>query len=187
MVAFAWVVIIAGLVVGFGNRADEKRENPSAKGMTRVQKWSFGAVAVAAVYALVIAPSLDTDTSTPATSVEDRSGPCTYKVTADFEEEWNNSVGHDWKFYATVNGKTISNSGVEITCDVGDRVDLYTQCVEQDTYPDIGEDNSYIIIEKDDLWNPFTVYCDVTVTEDRGRYAGNTAEIAVTFTFEPVE
>ena len=49
MVAFAWVVIIAGLIVGFGDRADQKHENPPVKGMTRIQKWSFGAVAVAHV------------------------------------------------------------------------------------------------------------------------------------------
>lgn len=189
MIALALVVIIFALIVGFGDRADQKHENPPVKGMTRIQKWSFGAAAIAAVYVIWALSSLDDGSSTtyrPA-STKARTGPCTYNVTADFEEQWNNSVGHDWKFYATVNGETITNSGVEITCDVGDRVNLYAQCVERDTYPDIGEDNSYIIIEEDDLWNPFTVYSDVTVTEDRGRFAGNTAGIAVTFTFEPVE
>lgn len=52
MVAFAWVVIIAGLIVGFGDRVDQKHENPPVKGMTRIQKWSFGAAAIAAVYVI---------------------------------------------------------------------------------------------------------------------------------------
>lgn len=189
MIALALVVVIFALIVGFGDRADQKHENPPVKGMTRIQKWSFGAAAIAAVYVIWTLSSLDDGSSTtyrPA-STKARTGPCTYNVTVSFDETYNDSVGHDWKFYATVNGETITNSGVEITCDVGDRVDLYAQCVERDTYPDIGEDNSYIIIEEDDLWNPFTVYSDVTVTEDRGRFAGNTAGIAVTFTFEPVE
>lgn len=81
----------------------------------------------------------------------------------------------------------MTNGGVDVTCDVGDHVDLYAQCVEEDVYPDIGEDSSYIVIHKDDLWSSFSVTQDIIVTEDRGRYAGNTAEFAVTFTFEPVE
>lgn len=96
-------------------------------------------------------------------------------------------MGSDWDFYATVNGKTVTKSGVDVTCDVGDSVDLYAQCVEEDVYPDTGEDSSYIVIHKDDLWSSFTVTQDIIVTEDYGRYAGNTAEFAVTFTFEPVE
>lgn len=189
MIALAFVVVISALIIGFGDRADQKHENPPVKGMTRIQKWSFGAAAIAAVYLIWALSSLDDGSSTayrPA-STKARTGPCTYNVTVSFDETYNDSVGSDWDFYATVNGKTVTKSGVDVTCDVGDRVDLYAQCVEQDTYPDIGEDKSYIIIEEDDLWNPFTVYSDVTVTEDRGRYAGNTAEIAVTFTFEPVE
>ena len=189
MIALALVVVIFALIVGFGDRADQKHENPPVKGMTRIQKWSFGVAAIAAVYVIWALSSLDDGSSTaysPA-STKARTGPCTYNVTVSFEETYNDSVGSDWDFYATVNGKTVTNGGVEITCDVGDRVNLYAQCVEHDTYPDIGEDKSYIIIEEDDLWNPFTVYSDVTVTEDRGRYAGNTAGIAVTFTFEPVE
>lgn len=108
-------------------------------------------------------------------------------VTVSFDETYNDSVGNDWEFYATVNGKTVTNGGVDVTCNVGDRVNLYAQCVEQDTYPDTGEDSSHIIIHEDDLWSSFSVTQDIIVTEDHGRYAGNTAEFAVTFTFEPVE
>lgn len=189
MIALAFVVVIFALIVGFGDRADQKHENPPVKGMTRIQKWSFGAAAIAAVYVIWALSSLDDGSSTaysPA-STKARTGPCTYNVTVSFDETYNDSVGSDWDFYATVNGKTVTNGGVDVTCDVGDRVDLYAQCVEEDVYPDTGEDSSYIVIHKDDLWISFTVTQDIIVTEDYGRYAGNTAEIAVTFTFEPVE
>lgn len=189
MIALALVVVIFALIVGFGDRADQKHENPPVKGMTRVQKWSFGAAAIAAVYVIWALSSLDDGSSTtyrPA-STKARTGPCTYNVTVSFDETYNDSVGSDWEFYATVNGKTVTNGGVDVTCDVGDHVDLYAQCVEEDVYPDTGEDSSYIVIHKDDLWSSFTVTQDIIVTEDYGRYAGNTAEFAVTFTFEPVE
>ena len=109
MIALAFVVVIFALIVGFGDRADQKHENPPVKGMTRIQKWSFGAAAIAAVYLIWTLSSLDDGSSTtyrPA-STKARAGPCTYNVTVSFDETYNDSVGNDWDFYATVNGKTV--------------------------------------------------------------------------------
>ena len=116
---------------------------------------------------------------TPTPRVEGR-----YHVTASFENDWNDSVGSDWSFYAEVNGISLGSSGTYFTLQKSDVVDFYAECTENDSYPDIGKASRYTVIDASDLEGDFSVTFPVTVTEGHGRYAGNTARFSVTFYFE---
>lgn len=97
----------------------------------------------------------------------------------------NNSVGDEWTTEATVDGDTIL-AGESIIVDLSSAVTLKASATEEDTYPDIGSKTQKI--NKRDLPadGSLTVVLEVTVTEDRGMYAGNTAMWRFTFLIEPV-
>lgn len=110
-----------------------------------------------------------------------------YIITADFNMEYNNHVGNDWLCSAKVGKSNIAPGGAQITVYEGQEVDLSARCVEHDDgAPDIGESSCYIVIEKGDIGQSFSVTDEVIVTENGGRYKGNTAKFTVTYYFDPV-
>lgn len=106
-----------------------------------------------------------------------------FLITASKRMDFNHSVGNDWSWYAEANGNPIGKNGAYVKLSSGDRVDLYAECVEDDSIPDIGSTSSYIIINEADLEGDFYVELEVVVKENRGRYSGNTAQFTITFDF----
>ena len=101
-----------------------------------------------------------------------------YKVTVSFsvKKVSNNHVGNKWT-YAVTSAETVikkdKSASFELTG--ADVLELVCQATENDTYPDMG--TSTLIINMADLKEgKNTITTTVIVTEDRGRYAGNTAE-----------
>lgn len=112
---------------------------------------------------------------------------CDYIITANFNMEYNNHVGSDWLCSAKVGKSSIAPGGTQITVYEGQEVDLSARCVENDYgAPDVGESSCYIVIEKGDIGQSFSVTDEVIVTENGGRYKGNTAKFTVTYYFDPV-
>lgn len=112
---------------------------------------------------------------------------CDYIITANFNMEYNNHVGSDWLCSAKVGKSGIAPGGTQITVYEGQEVDLSARCVENDDgAPDVGESSCYIVIEKGDIGQSFSVTDEVIVTENGGRYKGNTAKFTVTYYFDPV-
>lgn len=112
---------------------------------------------------------------------------CDYIITVNFNAEYNNHVGNDWLCSAKVGKSSIAPGGAQITVYEGQEVHLSARCVEHDDgAPDIGESSCYIVIEKGDIGQSFSVTDEVIVTENGGRYKGNTAKFTVTYYFDPV-
>lgn len=110
-----------------------------------------------------------------------------YRVTASFDMDYNDHVGNDWSYYASVNGVRIKDGGSTITCKAGKPITVYAKCVEDDTYPDVGENTYEFTPPASYIGDTFYASVGVVVTEDRGRYAGNTAKFIVQFDFNPEE
>ena len=88
----------------------------------------------------------------------------------------NNSVGNSWSFEAKINGKKIKQGRkVNITATVNDKISLSASAKEHDFISDIGSGS--ISVNTKDLALPKknTYPMDVTVTENKGEYSGNTA------------
>ncbi|MNO32536.1 hypothetical protein D3C76_225280 [compost metagenome] len=87
----------------------------------------------------------------------------------------NDHVGNEWYTSASVNGKEIEE-GSTITLDLKktDSVKLKAYAEEQDKVPDVGSSNSSIKVSS--VTKTINKSLKVTVTENRGRYSGNSAE-----------
>ena len=111
-----------------------------------------------------------------------------YIITVDFNMEYNHHVGNDWLCSAKVGRSNIAPGGAQIAVYEGQEVHLSARCVEHDDgAPDVGESECYIVIEKEDLNDSFYVTDEVFITENGGRYKGNTAKYNVTYYFNPVK
>lgn len=127
------------------------------------------------------------DPSSDNKKQDQNSNSCEYVVTVDFNMDYNHHVGNDWSYKATVDKTVIYSDGTNIAASVGQEIDLYAKCVEHDDgSSDIGESSCYIVIEKGDIGQSFSVTDEVIVTENGGRYKGNTAKFTVTYYFDPV-
>lgn len=105
-----------------------------------------------------------------------------FRVTANTEIIYNNSVGNDWNFEIIVGG---NEPPTTIQAKVGDRISVYVQAEEEDSSPDISYWDGYVEIEAGDFENGFTVPIELYVTEDYGRYSGNDAKIEFELFFDP--
>lgn len=87
----------------------------------------------------------------------------------------NDHVGNEWYTSASVNGKEIEE-GSTITLDLKktDSVKLKAYAEEQDKVPDVGSSNSSIKVSS--VTKTINKSLKVTVTENRGRYSGNSVE-----------
>ncbi len=113
----------------------------------------------------------------------------TFMVSSSAEMNYNDHVGNEWatRTDLTIDGKSydISHSrtadGVKIT--PSSSITVTGTAQEDDKYPDTGKERASIdaseLLENDGGSYSFTV----TVREDRGRYAGNTAEWVFTVRF----
>jgi len=96
----------------------------------------------------------------------------------------NNHVGNEWSTGAEVNGQAISvGKSKTLKLKDSDVILLAATAVEEDKVPDEGAESEEI--EVSSLTKPKTTSkIDVMVTENRGRYSGNTATWTFTFKIE---
>lgn len=98
----------------------------------------------------------------------------------------NNHVGNEWWSGAYVNGKELKEGGATvITLKSSDSVKLKAKVSEQDKYPDNGEVN--VSVKASSVTKSLNKPLNVTVTENRGRYSGETATWTFTFKIEKVK
>ncbi len=114
----------------------------------------------------------------------------TLTVKVEAQLEYNHHVGNDWSntYSVVYNGKTHTcKSGGEMSFSyrLGDQLELRTDIVERDSVDDCASYSSYVSLSASDarsgVGHRYTH--SVVVTENRGRYAGNTAEWEVKYTF----
>ena len=114
----------------------------------------------------------------------------TLTVKVEAQLEYNHHVGNDWSntYSVVYNGKTHTcKSGGEMSFSyrLGDELELRTDIVEMDSVDDCASYSSYVSLSASDarsgVGHRYTH--SVVVTENRGRYAGNTAEWEVKYTF----
>lgn len=99
-----------------------------------------------------------------------------YMLSFETKQLSNHSVGNNWRFAYTCDGEIVSD-GKEWTVPIGtDKiVELRVVITEQDKSPDIGEGTLMV-----SLSDGFATSELITVTEDKGRYTGNTAQWEIT-------
>ncbi|MFC5703949.1 hypothetical protein ACFPVX_21890 [Cohnella faecalis] len=86
----------------------------------------------------------------------------------------NNHVGNEWYTSGSVNGKEIvEGSSVILKLKPAESVKLRAYAEEQDKIPDSGSSDSSI--KASSISKKISKALTVTVTENRGRYSGNTA------------
>lgn len=98
----------------------------------------------------------------------------------------NNHVGNEWWSGAYVNGKELKGGGsLVLTLKPADSVKLKAKVSEQDKYPDNGEAN--VSVKASSVIKSMNKSLSVTVTENRGRYSGETATWSFSFKIEKVK
>ncbi len=95
-----------------------------------------------------------------------------------------NHVGSNWSRYCSIDGSAVS-SGDTVEIVLGESIMVYSKVTESDKSPDIGTKKETVEITQDYYDNGFTVTHEISVKEDKGRYAGNKAHWTVTYTFVP--
>jgi len=99
-----------------------------------------------------------------------------------FAQDNDVNIGDDWERSYIVNDEYAKT---EYLITEGDVLYLQSLFIEKDEDPDRGEASvSYTVSEKD-LSEGFVVRMELNVTENDGRYSGQTAEFTVYFTFLP--
>ncbi|ETT36539.1 hypothetical protein C161_08508 [Paenibacillus sp. FSL R5-192] len=99
-------------------------------------------------------------------------------VSAELVE--NNSVGNEWAIGASVNGKDLEE-GSSVTLNLKSTGTLKLEAIaeEQDKIPDYGDKSANVKLSSFSKSTNKTL--SVVVTENRGRYSGNTATWAFKF------
>lgn len=97
---------------------------------------------------------------------------------------WNNHIGHEWSETTQVNGEGICYSG-SVTLKLGGTAKCFTMRVERDDTPDVGSSVTNHAMREADFRDGFSVSQTFSVYENRGRYAGNSANFTYTYTFKP--
>ncbi len=95
-----------------------------------------------------------------------------YQVTITATEVYNDSVGSDWQKVYSCNGRVI-NSGEcwTVPLDTAEIVTIVATITERENYPDTACGSLSVRLE-----DGFKTNTNIIVKEDRGRYAGNTAQ-----------
>lgn len=94
------------------------------------------------------------------------------------------NIGNEWSYVILVNGESPSNTmGVSL----GDTITFYAEFTESDDDPDVGSAEASYTVTQEALDQGFWVSTDLYVTENGGRYRGQSAHFVVTYTFSPVE
>ena len=110
-------------------------------------------------------------------------GPRTMSVKVSQQRLDSNSVGAEWSLALAINGAAVQ-SAYELRA--GDTLTLYAKMTESDMNPDVGEAYTVYTVTEEDLANGFSVPLSVYITENGGRYVGQTAHFIVTFRFTAV-
>ena len=98
-----------------------------------------------------------------------------------------NSVGKNWTHYYEWNGIKVEDEKMEAF--VAPNVDLavYARVREQDSKPETTTEKTYYTPTDEDVKNGFTVTQKIKVTENAGKYSGNSATWTITYTFSPIK
>ncbi|MDG0793985.1 hypothetical protein OMP38_26550 [Cohnella ginsengisoli] len=92
----------------------------------------------------------------------------------------NNHVGNEWLTVAKINGKEVSaGSSVTLTLKASETIHLDAYAEEQDKIPEDGE--STASVKASSIGKTTNKALSVVVTENRGRYSGETATWKFTF------
>lgn len=92
----------------------------------------------------------------------------------------NNHVGNEWYTAGSINGKEIAEgSSVVLDLKTTESIKLKAYAEEQDKIPDSAETS--VSIKASEVTQTISKAVKVTVTENRGRYSGNTATWKFTF------
>lgn len=123
-----------------------------------------------------IAPTPD-PTPTPEPTLEPTPQP-SYTIRVKFNSaslDYNDHVGNSWGYYIYVNEEELKKGAtVEMIAKDDDSFDITCFAYENDNVPDEGSGRIHINVnELKDGKNTFEGYA--TVTENRGRYSGNSA------------
>ncbi|CAI6082944.1 hypothetical protein [Cohnella sp. JJ-181] len=97
----------------------------------------------------------------------------------------NNHVGNEWYTEASVNGKAVSDgSSVTLTLKPSAAIKLEAYAQEQDKIPE--EDTATASVKASSITKTTNKALSVTVTENRGRYSGETATWKFTFKMQKI-
>ncbi len=89
--------------------------------------------------------------------------------------DYNNSVGNDWSIAASIDNKKIY-IGDSIEISGKNKITIKAEAVENDKYSDYGSKTTSVNLSDVSTNKSKIVTLSVTVTENRGRYSGNTAK-----------
>ena len=95
---------------------------------------------------------------------------------------YNNHVGNEWSTAVRINDNYLyRGENINLTVYENEKIVIYCIANENDKIMDYGSAN--ILVDPSELRNGQNFYtCNVIVTENRGRYSGNTAKWEFTFT-----
>ena len=111
-------------------------------------------------------------------------GDSTYKITYSAWMDYNNSVGDSWGYGLKYDGEYIK-SGSRVSCaKIARGITVTAYAVEYDNVTDYG--SAYVTFDSIDVGEKKTKEVTVTVRENRGRYAGNTAQWIFKITVERI-
>lgn len=122
---------------------------------------------------IVILSLLVATTATPTFAATKTSKFTIKFVSAELVE--NNHVGNEWATEGSVNNKAL-NEGKSVTLNLkpSDSIQIKASASELDKIPDIGSAN--LTVKASSITKKTTKSFKVIVTENRGRYSGDTAE-----------
>lgn len=126
-------------------------------------------MALTAAFALLVQPVAAADKTTK------------FKVTlVSVELAENNHVGNEWETTAYVNGKKVQEGkSITVSLKATDSIKLKAYAEEQDKIPESG--SATIAVKASSVTKATNKVLKVVVTENRGRYSGNTAEWKFTY------
>lgn len=96
-----------------------------------------------------------------------------------------NGVGSKWTHYYEWNGVQAQDGKAEGFVAPGVDLTVYARIREQDSKPETGSEKITYTPTEEDVANGFDVSFKVTVTENSGRYSGNSAIWTIVFSFSP--
>lgn len=89
---------------------------------------------------------------------------------------YNNHVGNEWGTSVEVNGLNLKGSRQIIKLSKGERIRLYAAASESDKVVDFGSNSESISYSSLEIGQTYIYEVGVIVTENRGRYSGNSAK-----------
>lgn len=128
-------------------------------------------------------PSFDFDTIETA-DLGELFSEHTYVVTYRVELEYNNSVGNEWIKGVQYNGEQIASSSKIVVDKSLTEIEFEAFATELDTWDDYG--STCVVFDALEVGQEQTKWATVIVTEDEGRYTGNTAKWYFEITIERI-